>query len=113
LGSPDERHAFLVTLFKFAEIVFPHQTVSAVTEDEPDNRVLEAAVIGKADLIISGDGHLLALGAFQGIPILDPATFLARQPGSSGRQCFHLARQPGSSGRQCFHLARQPGSSGR
>ncbi len=57
-------------------LVVPERTVTAVG-DESDNRVLEAAVAGVADYIVSGDKHLLGLSAFEGIPILRPAAFLA------------------------------------
>jgi predicted nucleic acid-binding protein len=39
--------------------------------------VLEAALEGAADYIVSGDLHLLDLGSFRGIPILRPADFVA------------------------------------
>jgi hypothetical protein len=42
-----------------------------------DNRVLEAAVEGAADCIVSGDADLLDLGSFQGIPIMAPGEFAA------------------------------------
>jgi len=51
--------------------------VFAVIDDESDNRVLEAAVEGAADYIVSGDDHLLRLGSFQGIPVMPPAEFAA------------------------------------
>jgi len=57
-----------------AVLIDPERTITAVS-DQPDNRVLEAAVHGTADYIVSGDKHLLALGVFDGIPILTPATF--------------------------------------
>ena len=56
-------------------VVIPKRTVRVVTADPPDNRVLEAAVEGKADVMISGDEHLLGLIVFEGIPILSPAAF--------------------------------------
>ena len=46
--------------------------------DPKDNKFLEAAQTGQADVIVSGDADLLALIAFEGIPILRPAEFLAR-----------------------------------
>jgi uncharacterized protein len=55
--------------------------------DETDNRLLEAAVEGEADYVISGDKELLALGAFEGIPILSPAKFVTealRRKGPAG-----------------------------
>ncbi len=48
---------------------------------ESDNRVLEVAVAGEADVIVTGDRrHLLALGSYVGIPILTPTDFLAAYP---------------------------------
>jgi putative PIN family toxin of toxin-antitoxin system len=38
--------------------------------DDPDNRVLECAVSGEANFIVSGDYHLLELESHQGIRIL-------------------------------------------
>jgi hypothetical protein len=32
--------------------------------------------LGRADLIVFGDGDLLALNPFRGIPIVTPATFV-------------------------------------
>lgn len=48
----------------------------AVVADEPDNRVLEVAVEVRADAIVTGDGGLLALGDYDGIPVLSAAAFL-------------------------------------
>lgn len=57
-------------------IVRPSRRLAVVDADPDDNRVLEAAVTGKADVIVSGDRHLRALGAWEGIRILDPSSFL-------------------------------------
>jgi putative PIN family toxin of toxin-antitoxin system len=56
-------------------VVLPTRVIAAVS-DESDNRVLEAAVEGAADYIISGDDHLLGLGSFKRIPILTPGQFI-------------------------------------
>lgn len=65
-------------------VVAPTLTL-AVVHDETDNRVLEAAIEGAADYIVSGDTDLLDLGSFRGIPILAPAEFAAAVlDGSSG-----------------------------
>ena len=45
-------------------------------KDEPDNRVLECAVAGGVQFIITGDDAILRLGTYQGITILKPAHFL-------------------------------------
>ena len=41
-----------------------------------DNKFLELAVNGKADMIVSGDADLLVLNPFRGIPIVSPAAFV-------------------------------------
>lgn len=43
--------------------------------DPKDDMFLELAVNGRADLNISGDADLLAMTAFQDIPIIAPAVF--------------------------------------
>jgi putative PIN family toxin of toxin-antitoxin system len=69
--------ARLADLVEMSSVVVEPLSVFAVVEDESDNRVLEAAVAAGADYIVSGDGHLLTLGMFQGIPILTPAEFVS------------------------------------
>lgn len=60
---------------RVSEIVRPKHTLSVI-KDEPDNRVLEAAVAGKADYIVSGDKHLLELKKFEGVKIRKAAQLL-------------------------------------
>jgi uncharacterized protein len=48
-----------------------------VLKDEPDNRILECAVAGGADLIVTGDKAMLRLKQFEGIKILSLKEFLA------------------------------------
>lgn len=50
--------------------------LEVVPEDSDDNRVLECALAAQAAYAVTGDGHLLALQEFEGIPILPPAGFL-------------------------------------
>ncbi len=56
--------------------VYPHTNL-AVSRDEDDNRVLEAAVEGGCDFIVTGDKDLLDLGEFRNIKIITPTQFLA------------------------------------
>jgi putative PIN family toxin of toxin-antitoxin system len=60
-----------------AVVVAPTRTIDAIA-DEADNRVLEAAIAGEVNHIISGDRHLLDLVSFKQIPILSPAAFCAQ-----------------------------------
>jgi predicted nucleic acid-binding protein len=52
------------------EVVFTSTKIHALTADPDDNRILECAVDGKADLIVSNDHHLLALKEWERIPII-------------------------------------------
>jgi putative PIN family toxin of toxin-antitoxin system len=56
--------------------VDPKCKLNVIKDDESDNRILECAVDGAADYIISGDAHLLKLREFGGIPILKSKDFL-------------------------------------
>jgi putative PIN family toxin of toxin-antitoxin system len=51
-----------------------------VLEDEPDNRVLECALLAGADLIVTGDRHLLALKRHERVTIVTLSDFLALIP---------------------------------
>lgn len=46
--------------------------------DPDDDKVLETALMGEADCLVTGDRDLLAMSPFQGIPVLTPAEFLLR-----------------------------------
>ena len=79
---PDERivRALRVTS-RAAEIVRPSIRLRLV-RDDPDNRIIECAVDGKADLIVTGDRGLLDLRSVQGIAIVRLADFLRSFPTS-------------------------------
>jgi uncharacterized protein len=68
--SPGDAAAIRAKLESAADVVNPHLTLDVVKDDPDDNRVLECAVVGGADTIVSGDRHLLQLKAHAGIPIL-------------------------------------------
>ncbi len=63
---------FLETLRDFAEIVAPDFALDAVPGDPDDNRVLECAVAGNADLIVTSDKDLLRLKSHGMIGIITP-----------------------------------------
>ena len=66
----------IAAIQEFARLVHPQETVQLITEDEPDNRILECAIAAKAEVVITGDEHLRQLKTFRGIPILSPGEFL-------------------------------------
>jgi len=59
-----------------ARIVEPKQRLNVITEDDPDNRVLECAVEGGAQFIVSGDKDFLRRGTYEGIRMVNVAGFL-------------------------------------
>jgi uncharacterized protein len=61
-------------IFAGAELVTISEPVTGC-RDPDDDKFLELAVNGHADVIISGDADLLALDTFRGIPIITPAAF--------------------------------------
>ena len=70
------------TAFKWIEqILHASETVSITRtvqacRDPLDDKFLELAVNGNADIIISGDNDLLSMNNFDGIPIVTPAIFM-------------------------------------
>ena len=69
----------------FAEMVTPRRVPEVVIADPDDDQVIAAAVAAKADIIASGDHHLLSLGTHQRIRILHPADVLASITGAPER----------------------------
>jgi len=54
----------------------PLTIIHEIIDDPDDDIFLECAVAAEADIIISGDRHLLDLEVFRGIQIVDPAQFI-------------------------------------
>jgi len=62
---------------EISTLITPTQRLNIIKEKEADNRVLECAVEGKAQYIVTGDAkHLQPLKKYQEIKILSPAQFL-------------------------------------
>jgi len=63
-------------IVKFAKIVETEKELKII-KDKDDNRVLECALVVKADFLISGDKkHILPLKQFRGIKIISAREFL-------------------------------------
>lgn len=73
-----ERQEFLRVLGRIAEMVPIVYTVHAC-RDPRDDKFLDLAVNGEADLILTGDQDLLILQTFRDIPVITPAQYLVRQ----------------------------------
>jgi len=72
----EHRKEFLRLLGRIAEMVPIVYTVHDC-RDPKDNKFLEVAVNGEADIIVTGDQDLLVLNPYHGIRIVTPADYLA------------------------------------
>ncbi len=77
--SDEDIIAALKIISRAAEVFKPTTSVN-VLRDVPDNRILECALEARADLVVTGDHHMLRLKIFQGIPIIRLADFLRMFP---------------------------------
>jgi putative PIN family toxin of toxin-antitoxin system len=71
-----ERQEFVRLLGRFIEMVAITHSVRAC-RDPRDDKFLELALNGSADIIVTGDRDLLALDPSRGIRIVTPARYLA------------------------------------
>jgi len=74
----EELSRVAVVLGEMGKIVNPSRRLT-VFRDEPDNRILECAVEGKADVIVTGDKAILAIGEYGGIRLITLTEYLARR----------------------------------
>jgi putative PIN family toxin of toxin-antitoxin system len=65
------------------ERVQPDRAIT-VCRDPKDDKFLEVAFAGRADVIVTSDGDLEVLSPFEGIPMVSPAEFLRRLNQPSG-----------------------------
>ncbi|WP_198806903.1 putative toxin-antitoxin system toxin component, PIN family [Leptolyngbya sp. BL0902] len=61
----------------FSRLVKISQTLKAVDADPDDDMIVECAVVGSATHIITGDKHLLSMGKYDSIEIVNAADFIA------------------------------------
>ena len=72
VGDADE----LIELLALAAIVVAPSEPVTISRDPDDDRLIEAAREGDADVIVSGDQDLLTLGRIGHVQILTPREFL-------------------------------------
>ena len=66
----DEVIRFMKVINNIAQITKIKSRFKAVKQDPTDDIFLRTAIDGKADIIVSGDEHLLSLKNFRGVQIL-------------------------------------------
>lgn len=74
--TQDERSRFVALLLALSEVMDLPATIPRICRDPDDDRVIACAVVGQADLIISGDHDLLALEQVGRIAIRSASQFL-------------------------------------
>ena len=73
----DDREDWATLLHQIARIVTATGSATgAVQRDPDDDQVLEAAIAGAAEYIVTGDQDLLTIGTYAGIEIVTPARFV-------------------------------------
>ena len=76
--SDDRLNSMRAEVATFTKRVSSPETLDVVKADPDDNRILECAVAAGSDVIVTGDAHLLQLGAYRGIKIMKVADFLGQ-----------------------------------
>ena len=75
-GWDDKRIIRLLKYIKTVAIILKTEPTLHALKDEPDNRILECAIEGKVDFIVTGDKHLLDLINYKEIKIVTLSGFL-------------------------------------
>ena len=69
-GMPEEIvRAYVKEVIMISDLVFPRGELRVIERDPADDLILETAMLGRADIIVSGDDHLLRLGSYEGVMI--------------------------------------------
>ncbi|HLC19766.1 MAG TPA: putative toxin-antitoxin system toxin component, PIN family [Candidatus Nanoarchaeia archaeon] len=65
-------------IISLSTIIEPTEKFFAVKDDPDNNKILECAVAGRVDFIVSNDKHLLKLQKFENISIVSPDDFVKK-----------------------------------
>ena len=72
-APPSEIDYYRDDISSLSEIVYPPGELSLLDVDPSDNVVLETALVGGVEFLVTGNKHLLSLGSFEGIEVLRAA----------------------------------------
>ncbi|MBI2654223.1 putative toxin-antitoxin system toxin component, PIN family [Candidatus Woesearchaeota archaeon] len=73
-----EMQRTLGKIISMSTLVVPKEKLNIIKDDPDDNAILECAIAGNVDCIVSNDKHLLKIKKFQNIPILTPDDFVEK-----------------------------------
>lgn len=71
-------HTLVLGYAALAQLVEPAAITPVILADPDDDAVLACAVAVRAEIVVSGDSHLLDLKEYEGIPIVTAAQLLTR-----------------------------------
>jgi hypothetical protein len=75
LSGEEINYLLYQEILPFFEIITAKHILPIIKEDPDDDKFIRCAQAGKAEIIISGDKHLLALKSYRKIKILSPSEF--------------------------------------
>lgn len=76
--TEEQKESFISIILEVAEMVEITGKVKIIKDDPDDDLIIETAIVGRADYIVSGDPHLLNLKEFAGIKIVTAKEFLEK-----------------------------------
>lgn len=74
-NTPEEVVAYVRLIKQISTTVTPSRKIKKILDD-PDNRILECAVAGKADFIVTGNKKHFSFPQFEDVKIASPTEFL-------------------------------------
>lgn len=85
--TKDEKELFVALILQIAKMVKIRKTVHIIKEDPDDDTILETAIEGGVNYLVTGDPHLLKLKEFAGVRIVTPDEFLRST--QQGNACLY------------------------
>jgi conserved hypothetical protein TIGR00305 len=74
--SEDQVDELVTKVLSISRVIEPEVNIEAVADDPDDDKILECAVAGDVDCLVSGDSHLLDLENYRGMSIYSPAELI-------------------------------------
>ena len=82
----------LRTILSISNLIETKIKLDVIKEDPKDNIILEAAIEGKVEYLISYDNHLLNMIEFRNIKIISPGEFLKNENKNGSCKPNHLKK---------------------
>ena len=74
--TEEQKVTFVSIILEIATMVEISGKIKVITEDPDDDAMLETAIVGNVDYLVSGDPHLLKLKEFAKVKIITASGFL-------------------------------------